>query len=187
MVRFFSCREKPIMSRDRTMTESIESESRSNRSSNGSFGLARIEWYWVDIRWYLETKKALSQVRYRSFLAKLCGDPVVFKMARDYLTIPSTCCDCERSFSRTRRTITNYCNTASCNTIETLQLQKDWLHRGVVQSALVDLEDFLADPGPTIQTDHEEVNQQSHRTPQRTKNVKTMIQLYWGICNRTIN
>ena len=58
-------------------------------------------------------------------------------MARYYLTIPSTSCDCERAFSRVRRTITSDCNALSCNTIEVLQLQKDWLNRGVVQSELI--------------------------------------------------
>jgi hypothetical protein len=82
--------------------------------------------------------------------------PVIFKMARDYLTIPSTSCDCERAFSRARRTITSDRNALSCSTVEALQLQKDWLNRGVVQSELADLQDFLADPGTTVQKDREE-------------------------------
>ena len=96
-------------------------------------------------------------------------------MARDYLTIPSTSCDCERAFSRARRTITSDRNALSCNTIEVLQLQKDWLNRGVVQSELADLQDFLADPDPTVQKGREEIDQQSCRTRQQAENLNTMI------------
>ena len=96
-------------------------------------------------------------------------------MARDYLTIPSTSCDCERALSRAHRTITSDRNALSCNTIEVLQLQKDWLNRGVVQSELADLQDFLADPDPTLQKDREEINQQSRRTRQQAGNLNTMI------------
>jgi hypothetical protein len=46
--------------------------------------------------------------------------PVVFKMAVDFLSIPSTSCECERCFSTAGRTITNDWNSLSPATIEAL-------------------------------------------------------------------
>ena len=69
--------------------------------------------------------------------------PVVFKMARDYLTIPSISCDFERAFSKARRMITSDRNALSSATIEALQLQKNRLNRRVVLSELADLHAFL--------------------------------------------
>jgi hypothetical protein len=66
--------------------------------------------------------------------------PLIFKMAADYLSIPSTSCSCERSFSKAKRTITCDRNSLSGATIEALQLQKNWLQHKVVKSALSDLE-----------------------------------------------
>lgn len=66
--------------------------------------------------------------------------PIVFKMATDYLCIPATSCECERAFSRARRTITCDRNSLSYGTIEALQLQKNWLARGVVKSSLLELQ-----------------------------------------------
>jgi hypothetical protein len=60
-------------------------------------------------------------------------------MALDYLSIPATSCDCERAFSRGRRTVTDDRNRLCGCTIEALQLQKNWLKNGVVNSYLVDL------------------------------------------------
>ncbi|KNG46888.1 transposase-like protein [Stemphylium lycopersici] len=47
--------------------------------------------------------------------------PVVFKITTDYLSIPATSCECERSFSTARRTITSDRNSLSAATIEALQ------------------------------------------------------------------
>ena len=69
--------------------------------------------------------------------------PIVFKMAVDHLTIPSTSCDCERAFSKARRTITCDRNSLSSTTIEALQLQKNWVVRGVVKSSLTDLQNHV--------------------------------------------
>ena len=69
--------------------------------------------------------------------------PIVFKMACDYLTIPATSCECERAFSGARRTITCDRNTLSSDTIEALQLQKNWLRRGVVESDLLKLQAYI--------------------------------------------
>jgi hypothetical protein len=66
--------------------------------------------------------------------------PIVFKMATDFLTIPSTSCDCERAFSSAGRTITCDRNSLSPVTIEAIQLQKNWLQRDVVNSSLNELE-----------------------------------------------
>ena len=66
--------------------------------------------------------------------------PIVFKMAIDYLSIPSTSCECERVFSSARRTITCDRNNLSGSLIEALQLQKSWLRRGVVDSGLIKLQ-----------------------------------------------
>jgi hypothetical protein len=65
---------------------------------------------------------------------------IVFKMAADHLSIPSTSCDCERAFSKARRAITCDRNSLSGATIEALQLQKNWLARGVVKSSLLELQ-----------------------------------------------
>jgi hypothetical protein len=69
--------------------------------------------------------------------------PIVFKMACDYLSILSTSCECERAFSKARRTITADCNALSGATIEAIQLQRNWLQRGVVKSSLRDLENLV--------------------------------------------
>jgi len=69
--------------------------------------------------------------------------PILFKIACDYLTIPCTSCDCERCFSSARRTITDDRNGLSGTTIEALQLQKNWLRRGVVKSSILDLSKYV--------------------------------------------
>ena len=66
--------------------------------------------------------------------------PTLFKIALDFLSIPCTLCDCERAFSTVGRTITNDRNQLGGETIEALQLQKNWLHNKVVKSYLGDLE-----------------------------------------------
>lgn len=78
-------------------------------------------------------------------------------MARDYLTIPSTSCDCERAFSKARRTITSDRNALSSDTIEALQLQKNWLNRSVVPSELADLQNFLSNPEADKDKDNQEL------------------------------
>jgi hypothetical protein len=60
-------------------------------------------------------------------------------MATDYLTILSTSCDCERAFNSTQHTITDDQNRLSGSTIETLQLQKNWVRRGIVKSGITEL------------------------------------------------
>jgi hypothetical protein len=82
--------------------------------------------------------------------------PILFKMACDYLTIPCTSCDCERCFSSARRTITNDRNGLSGTTIEALQLQKNWLRRGVVKSSILDLSKYVT--SLTKISDFESVN-----------------------------
>jgi hypothetical protein len=66
--------------------------------------------------------------------------PILFKIAGDYLSIPSTSCECERSFSKARRTISDNCNKLGGTTIKAIQLQKSWLRHGVVMSLLNNLE-----------------------------------------------
>ncbi|KAK7177749.1 transposase-like protein, partial [Paraphaeosphaeria sporulosa] len=66
--------------------------------------------------------------------------PIVYKMAMDILCVPATSCDCERCFSSARRTITCDRNSLSPTVVEALQLQKNWLRRGVVTSHLKKLE-----------------------------------------------
>ena len=68
--------------------------------------------------------------------------PVVFNMARDYLTVPSISCDFERAFSKACRTITSDRNALSSAIIEALQLQ-NWRNRRIVLSELMDLHAFL--------------------------------------------
>lgn len=69
--------------------------------------------------------------------------PVVFKIATDYLSIPATSCECERSFSTAKRTITSDRNSLSAATIEALQLQKNWLRHGVVDSEVQKLQQHV--------------------------------------------
>jgi hypothetical protein len=66
--------------------------------------------------------------------------PLIFKMAADYLSIPSTLCSCKRSFSKAKQRITCDRNSLSGATIKALQFQKNWLQHKVVKSALSDLE-----------------------------------------------
>jgi hypothetical protein len=61
--------------------------------------------------------------------------PILFKMATNYLAIPSTSCNAERAFSSARRTITDDRNGLSGSTIKALQLQKNWIWRDVVKSS----------------------------------------------------
>ena len=66
--------------------------------------------------------------------------PIVFKMEDDNLSTQSTSCECERAFSSVRRKITCDHNNLSGSLIEALQLQKNWLRCGVVDSELVKLQ-----------------------------------------------
>ena len=56
-------------------------------------------------------------------------------MATDILSIPATSCECERCFSRARRTITDDRNLLKASTIEGLQLLKNWVQNGLVESS----------------------------------------------------
>ena len=49
---------------------------------------------------------------------------ILFKIATDYLSIPSTSCDCKRASSSARRTITDDRNSSNSASIEAIQLQK---------------------------------------------------------------
>jgi hypothetical protein len=63
--------------------------------------------------------------------------PTLFKMAVDFLSIPSTSCECERCFSTAGRTLSTDRNLLSPTTIEALQLQKNWLKNRVVKSSFL--------------------------------------------------
>jgi len=65
--------------------------------------------------------------------------PILFKIATDYLSIPATSCECERCFSKARRTISDDRNNLGALVIEACQLQKNWIERGVVKSSLKEL------------------------------------------------
>jgi hypothetical protein len=69
--------------------------------------------------------------------------PVVFKIATNYLSIPATSCECERSFSTAKRTITSNRNSLSAATIKALQLQKNWLCNGVVDREVLKLQQHI--------------------------------------------
>lgn len=69
--------------------------------------------------------------------------PTLYRMALDYLSIPSTSCDCERAFSRGRRTVTDDRNRLGGATIEALQLQKNWLQNKAVTSHLINLSQYI--------------------------------------------
>ena len=70
--------------------------------------------------------------------------PILYKMALDYLSIPTTSCECERCFSKARRTITMNRNSLALTTIEALQLQRNWLQRQAVKSELNQLSDHIS-------------------------------------------
>jgi hypothetical protein len=91
----------------------------------------------------------------------ICGDPLkwwievgkqryplLFKIALDFLSIPATSCECERCFSRARRTISMDRNSLSAATIEALQLQRSWLQNQAVESDLNSLVDFIQKKRP---------------------------------------
>jgi len=69
--------------------------------------------------------------------------PTLYKIALDFLSIPATSCECERAFSGGRRTVTFERNLLSGSTIEALQLQKDWLKKGLMRSNLKELVDYI--------------------------------------------
>jgi hypothetical protein len=69
--------------------------------------------------------------------------PVVFKLAADHFSFPSTSCDCKRALSKARRKITCDRNSLSGATVKALQLQKNWLARGVVKSSLLKLQNHV--------------------------------------------
>jgi hypothetical protein len=48
--------------------------------------------------------------------------PILFKIATNFLSIPATSCECERCFSKARRTISDDRNMLSAATIEACQL-----------------------------------------------------------------
>ncbi|KAF4630017.1 hypothetical protein G7Y89_g8122 [Cudoniella acicularis] len=60
--------------------------------------------------------------------------PTLFKIALDFLSIPSTSYECERALSGGRGTVTFDRNSLSRATIEALQLQKNWLRRQIIRS-----------------------------------------------------
>jgi hypothetical protein len=62
--------------------------------------------------------------------------PILFNIAGDYLSTPSTSCECVRSFSKARRITSDDRNKLGGTTIEAIQLQKSWLRHGVVKSSL---------------------------------------------------
>jgi len=84
--------------------------------------------------------------------------PLLFKIALDYLSIPCTSCECERAFSGGRRTVSWDRSKLSGATIEAIQLQKNWLRRGVVNSELNGLANYIT----TVRSSPEEsLNQQA--------------------------
>jgi hypothetical protein len=68
---------------------------------------------------------------------------LIFKIAADYLFIPSISCSCKWGFSKAKQTITCNRNSLSGATIVALQLQKNWLQHKVVKSALSNLEKHI--------------------------------------------
>ena len=66
--------------------------------------------------------------------------PVLFRLACDFLSIPSTSCECERCFSLARRTITDDRNRLQPSVIEAIQLQKNWLRHGLIQTPYTEME-----------------------------------------------
>ena len=75
--------------------------------------------------------------------------PLLYQIALDFLSIPATSCECERAFSRAKRTITMDRNRLSPDTIEALQLQRNWLLRKAIHSELFTIGDFIRRKTPS--------------------------------------
>ena len=63
-------------------------------------------------------------------------------MACNFLSIPSTSCEFERCFSLARRKINEDRNRLLPSVIEAVQLQKNWLRHGLVESSYTEMERF---------------------------------------------
>ena len=70
--------------------------------------------------------------------------PTLFKIALNYLAIPATLYECERCFSKAKRTIIINRNALSASIIKALQLQRNWLLNKVVDSELNKLSAHIA-------------------------------------------
>lgn len=69
--------------------------------------------------------------------------PLLYIVAKDYLAIPATSCECERCFSKANRTLPTDRNRLSAELLEALQLQRNWIKRRAVQSDLNRQADFV--------------------------------------------
>jgi hypothetical protein len=66
--------------------------------------------------------------------------PILSRMALDLFSCPAMSAECERVFSRAKRTITVDRNSLSHVTIQANECQKDWLQKKLVQSMLPRIE-----------------------------------------------
>jgi hypothetical protein len=101
--------------------------------------------------------------------------PVLFKMACDFLSIPSTSCEPERCFSLARRTITDDWNKLQPSTIEAVQLQKNWLRHELIESSYTEMEGLMArlekkrlNPGATATPDYVQALEASQASQNET-------------------
>ena len=58
--------------------------------------------------------------------------PILFRMAMDIFSIPAMSSECEREFSSAGDVVTSDRNRLDDKTIESLELQKSWLNKGLV-------------------------------------------------------
>lgn len=58
--------------------------------------------------------------------------PILYRMAMDLFSIPAMSSECEREFSSADDVITDDRNRLADETIEALELQKNWLNKGHV-------------------------------------------------------
>jgi hAT family C-terminal dimerisation region len=65
--------------------------------------------------------------------------PTLYKLAIDLLATPATSCECEGVFSQAGKLITDERNRLGLEVIEAIELQKDWLRKGVIKSPLLQL------------------------------------------------
>ena len=63
--------------------------------------------------------------------------PILGRMALDLFSCPAMSAECERVFSRAKRTITVNRNSLSHVTIQANECQKDWLQKKLIQSMLL--------------------------------------------------
>jgi hAT family C-terminal dimerisation region len=89
------------------------------------------------------------------------------KLAIGLLAIPGTCCECERVFSQAGKLATGEHNRLGPKVIKTIELQKDWPRKGVIESPILQLIGWLH-PGNPIAGPITHISYHVYHTTDRT-------------------